>query len=89
MRGSAIWVKRFEGVESYHSSRGGGEDLSYGAGILVGEQVDGGKGPVDYHSQDKDDHQGDLKMITVMVTLIRTSKRICAIYKKDHTFGHP
>jgi len=49
--------------KTHHSPGRGGEDLSHGPGILVGEEIDGGQRAVDYHSQDKDDHQADLNII--------------------------
>ena len=51
-----------------HSSGGGCKDLGYGAGVLVGEEVDGGQCTVDYHSQDKDDHQADLTTKMALLT---------------------
>ncbi len=65
----ALQTRRLDSRQAHHSSRGGGEDLSDGARVLVGEQVDGGQGPVDYHSQDKDDHQADLDMINQLITI--------------------
>jgi hypothetical protein len=59
---------------THHSPGRGGEDLSHGPGILVGEEVDGGQGPVDYHSQDKDDHQADLNIIISEVRQFLSAK---------------
>jgi hypothetical protein len=64
--------------KTHHSPGCGGEDLSHGPGILVGEEVDGGQGPIDYHSQDKDDHQADLNIIISI--LIGKNEKCCTLY---------
>jgi hypothetical protein len=51
---------------TYHSSGSGCKNLSDRASVLVGEQIDGGESSVDYHSQNEDDHQANLKLYAAM-----------------------